>query len=903
MAGQNGRSSRYQNLVRDQRLGEALKELKRNGGGIRRERNQEAVDVVTEKLGRGKHEYRDAMKILNEMRDKKEIGEDLVISPELVYKVFQTRSKNRGGGLSGITFRHWGDALEAVEVRKELLEEQAKLISLLVNARMPTKLFPYLNGGKGGIADRRLFMAGEVIVRLAEAIMQQQVQEKRRKQVAKLEKKPLFKFNVGVGVSGAADCLRFWVLENLKKNAGREDLVILEVDAANMFLELKRAEILRVVRAEVPQLFPMLVHLSTPQFVSFFRGKLKAQLIDGVSIGSSLASLVASLVEEKIMVDLELWCTQRGIWAEMKAFIDNIFIITTAGEAKKILERLEETGKVVGLVYALRECHPHKVHFPFTNKLSIPLELWKEGFVGFEFSAARDDQEEQGIRLAGVEIGSPAHYLKRAARKFDKSMKDLEFVVEKARPQEALLMIRNAILPSVDFVRRMLPLEATEELARSFDLAVVRSVQKLAKGAGDWAADETKRLWLAQGNGLLGLRQLESSGEAAQIASFVSAARSNPILDLTRGVMQSISVYNTRVTTGKIKVSTTAELLERTSKWRRVQKRLVEPIRMETRGKLRSRLKGTDDLIKLDAMQEKKAGVWLKDLDFGTALEFSGFEELFFSDEVFRYLLRRSMPGEDPHGTGMKEFTCKWCMCGFSTVMTHAETCCTKVRGANRHNAFQEAVMRLVHSLGGFARASELTMYETPKCDGSVPMCAGCDDCEKTSGVRVDVEFGGLADDGYYAVDVGNVEILRKNVRYPMRPDGKLAVQKPIEEAEAIKRGTYAAMCAEKTEREFIPVIMSSFGAPGAGTSKLVAILAERLQRVMGGATNACKRIILRRLQAVNMREIALNGIRALREHRIDINLVRSRVNLRAQQPQGAVAPEVATALFMQQNF
>jgi hypothetical protein len=74
--------------------------------------------------------------------------------------------------------------------------------------------------------------------------------------------------------------------------------------------------------------------------------------------------------------------------------------------------------------------------------------------------------------------------------------------------------------------------------------------------------------------------------------------------------------------------------------------------------------------------------------------------------------------------------------------------------------------MQIVHSLGGFARLSELSMEIPLACAGNVPLCQGCAECQKTRSVRVDVEFGGLSDDGCYAVDVANAEIRTKGAAY-----------------------------------------------------------------------------------------------------------------------------------------
>ena len=84
----------------------------------------------------------------------------------------------------------------------------------------------------------------------------------------------------------------------------------------------------------------------------------------------------------------------------------------------------------------------------------------------------------------------------------------------------------------------------------------------------------------------------------------------------------------------------------------------------------------------------------------------------------------------------------------------------------------------------------------------------------------------------------------------------------------AEKRNMYEKLCESQRRREFIPAVMSSFAAPGNGAKKLVAVLADRLQQVLGGTAAASKRRVLRRFQAANMREIAVNGLAALREQR-----------------------------------
>ena len=94
---------------------------------------------------------------------------------------------------------------------------------------------------------------------------------------------------------------------------------------------------------------------------------------------------------------------------------------------------------------------------------------------------------------------------------------------------------------------------------------------------------------------------------------------------------------------------------------------------------------------------------------------------------------------------------------------------------------------------------------------------------------------------------------------------------------EEVKRKRYEQLCKEQRGRTFIPVVMSSYGAPGAGMRKMVAIMSERLQRIDGGTTAGTKRRILRCLQAKTMREIARNGLEALNDQRVPIMKERER--------------------------
>ncbi len=203
---------------------------------------------------------------------------------------------------------------------------------------------------------------------------------------------------------------------------------------------------------------------------------------------------------------------------------------------------------------------------------------WEQIFKGFEFTAAHGSLpvERQGIRLAGAMVGSRAYYEARLVEKWPSMEKALALVEEHAKPQEAMVMIRQSIVAKMDFQRRMLPADVMGQMAEKIDEEVVRAVQRIAGASAetDWGEDPIIKLWIAQGKGLPGIRKLGKTAEAAAIASFLAAARNIPGLKIPGSVMHSIMVYNQRVRANKLQTpGSTAELLKATETWRRPQKK------------------------------------------------------------------------------------------------------------------------------------------------------------------------------------------------------------------------------------------------------------------------------------------------------------------------------------------
>jgi hypothetical protein len=274
------------------------------------------------------------------------------------------------------------------------------------------------------------------------------------------------------------------------------------------------------------------MHLTVPQMVVMFRGRQKMELTGGIGIGSAVASLVASLVEEKVLERLK--GAMGAKLPYMKAYIDNVFFACRARDAKEIVNALETLGKPYGLIYAFRESHPHKIYFA-EKRTKDPYE-WREQFPGWEvtaFAQLHDGKGKvppsamgQGIKLAGVPLGSPRHYNTVMWEKVVKQLAKVDVLSKHASPQEFLVLLRSSVIPGLDYLRRLVPADAARMYTEFFDTQVLMKLQAKMDGAGDWSQGVCRK-WLHTLRS--GVRRLESSNEAACIASAVSAYRSGGI--------------------------------------------------------------------------------------------------------------------------------------------------------------------------------------------------------------------------------------------------------------------------------------------------------------------------------------------------------------------------------------
>ena len=170
-----------------------MQELEKNGGDLHRSLTAEAQQVIDQKL---KHTLLPPQDVRAHMAELKRLRTKVYsVTPAEVKKVIGRRNLNKGGGFSGHRYSHMAAALQNEGARAELLTLLADVVNIVMSGRIPLPLVPYTHGGLGNIAGaKRLFVAMEVIVRLADAALQS-------KYIKDKGVESLFKFNVGVGVA------------------------------------------------------------------------------------------------------------------------------------------------------------------------------------------------------------------------------------------------------------------------------------------------------------------------------------------------------------------------------------------------------------------------------------------------------------------------------------------------------------------------------------------------------------------------------------------------------------------------------------------------------------------------------------------------------------------------------
>jgi len=281
---------------REGRFSLAMAEMEQNGGDLHRGMTEAAQAVINEKLRHGDLPGRDLAADRRDMVRRKVEGYTAT-APDM-RKVIRRLDGAKAGGFSGHRHGHLKSALRHEGLRADLLSVIAEVVNVINRGRIPLDLVPYTHGGFGNIAGKkRLFVAMESLVRISDTVLQSKFLKDKGA-------KTLFKYNLGVGIPAAADVLASWLEKVLAEHSSVEDLVLIELDAHNMFLEIDRRALLNILLERHPELYPAASYYTRRQFVSFFMGEVLEDFTGGIPIGAGLSSLFASLVEEVVLARL-----------------------------------------------------------------------------------------------------------------------------------------------------------------------------------------------------------------------------------------------------------------------------------------------------------------------------------------------------------------------------------------------------------------------------------------------------------------------------------------------------------------------------------------------------------------------------------------------------------------------
>ena len=688
-------------FFRDGKWSLAMQELEKNGGDLHRSLTVEAQQVIDQKL---KHTLLPPQDVCAHMAElKRRQTKVYSVTPAEVKKVIGRRNLNKGGGFSGHRYSHMAAALQNEGARAELLTLLADVVNIVMSGRIPLPLIPYTHGGLGNIAGaKRLFVAMEVIVRLADAALQS-------KYIKDKGVESLFKFNVGVGVAGAADVLASWLASTLQMHHSVADLVLLELDAHNMFLEIDRLRLLQIVVENHPELYASVSYYSCKQFVAFFQGGLLEEFSGGIPIGAGLSSLIASLVEEVVLERLQQMHGNRILG--LKAFIDNVFIVVQASNVRTITNSLSDLGRPYGLIYHFRESHPHKMHFPFP---CARLAEWQAEFVGWEITAVDSllGAEKQGNVFAGVPVGSSSYLSLVVNKAVDRAVQKLNLVFAVAPPQEAVMLVQGCVISTLDYTRRTVHEVVAEEHWKRFDDALVDGLERAMGGVG-WRAfpKVEQQLFLPGSLAGLSFRRFQGTAEAAILASYSAAFKfrgsstPEPV-----GFNSQVKRFNNQQVRPADRVPEGyRDLMQKLCLEKKPQKYLTRLVRLKCEEQFRAGL-SAEQLVQVGAMQDTGALLYLLSADWGSVLPLYPGVEPHLTPEEFKYLFRRALVAlPNPHNLDPSLVTTcgryfvssgARCECPLDLRLSHAESKCKGMRGQKKHDAIQTAVIVAARELG-----------------------------------------------------------------------------------------------------------------------------------------------------------------------------------------------------------
>ena len=819
-------------FFRDGKWSLAMQELEKNGGDLHRSLTVEAQQVIDQKL---KHTLLPPQDVCAHMAElKRRQTKVYSVTPAEVKKVIGRRNLNKGGGFSGHRYSHMAAALQNEGARAELLTLLADVVNIVMSGRIPLPLIPYTHGGLGNIAGaKRLFVAMEVIVRLADAALQS-------KYIKDKGVESLFKFNVGVGVAGAADVLASWLASTLQMHHSVADLVLLELDAHNMFLEIDRLRLLQIVVENHPELYASVSYYSCKQFVAFFQGGLLEEFSGGIPIGAGLSSLIASLVEEVVLERLQQMHGNRILG--LKAFIDNVFIVVQASNVRTITNSLSDLGRPYGLIYHFRESHPHKMHFPFP---CARLAEWQAEFVGWEITAVDSllGAEKQGNVFAGVPVGSSSYLSLVVNKAVDRAVQKLNLVFAVAPPQEAVMLVQGCVISTLDYTRRTVHEVVAEEHWKRFDDAVVDGLERAMGGVG-WRAfpKVEQQLFLPGSLAGLSFRRFQGTAEAAILASYSAAFKfrgsstPEPV-----GFNSQVKRFNNQQVRPADRVPEGyRDLMQKLCLEKKPQKYLTRLVRLKCEEQFRAGL-SAEQLVQVGAMRDTGALLYLLSADWGSVLPLYPGVEPHLTPEEFKYLFRRALVAlPNPHNLDPSLVTTcgryfvssgARCECPLDLRLSHAESKCKGVRGQKKHDAIQTAVIVVARELG---------------------LAAGAKGDILGSTVHGDLTISGHQPRSL-VVDVKNFNPISQDV-------GKEKAAK-----ERKNEGHYKMVCAA-AGMDFASFITTVWGGFSKSAELVLKMLVSRLV-VQEDVTNSwASTTVRRRIQVSFMKQIALNGLATMRK-------------------------------------
>lgn len=876
---EQGRTRAFDQHLRDGENSKAMKEAMRNGGGYQNTLKPEMEELFREKLKKGV--LPNAARVEACMTDIRLKGTYFKCDARQLRKVLNKMGRAKGPGLSGWRYAHLKNMRSGAGKWLRAFEDAMVLpVNLYLKGGLVKTLSPFLIGGVGGVQDtRRVFSAADTFIRMADSWAQGRA-------VEMYTRHALFPYNLGVGKRAARESLMVWVQSCIRKYKGVSDLVILEVDAWNMFFEICREVILEEVWKRAPMLYPLVAHLAAPQFIVFFQGKSKEEISAGIPIGSGIASFVACLVEECVINELR--AQMGGRLLDIRAYIDNVFLVLRAQDVERVLSAMEHIGKPYGLLYGKRESHRHKMLFVNPENISRPLEQWMAEFSPREFEVAvnggkKDGQgrplggRAQGIVIVGIPVGTEAFTREFLDAKVEKTKKKLRVLVNTAieGPRRiplpaALVLGRSSVVAMLDSHRRVMDPAITADILEEFDCYFVSEFQNRCRGA-EWCAQDGLRfvqIHLPASKGGWSIRQLGGGQQyAAALAAAVDGARSGVPdgFDWDK-FTQHADKFNQLV---NVKDQLKGTAMERFEKMKNLaggkrseslQKILSNRIRDTVFEIWWARLDDTDRKIVL-AQSMPEAGLWLTQLDFGATLDGEG-EKLSFSDEEFGYLMRRSLVGADPHNLGGVRGLCgrrtaagNLCTQQMDGKLVHAESLCQSSLGG-KHTALQSALCKVARECGTMAIESYIVR--------DAPLGAQ----NGGGALRVDALIRGVYSNGQtdIGVDVANIDVLSVGrITQAIGVDFVSELKNGLPERglaakDARKTNLYDDHCS-KLGIKFIPATTDTRGGFGENAGRLVRMMGSILATADQLKTSEARMRVKRRLQAAFLKPIARNGL------------------------------------------